>query len=137
MDSESDTQRQKPHTRRKTTEREVPIIKYPTLHRICRIRENLRLSATSNSTDLASRTGDTRCVHRTTPERHLHQQPKLFTATFEGTFRRLTWKTRCSKTDGKYRSQLRFADDILICANIRHELQPMLQEQTDETEIRV
>ncbi|MEG7522669.1 MAG: reverse transcriptase domain-containing protein, partial [Chromatiales bacterium] len=55
--------------------------------------------------------------------------PKLFTATLESIFRRLTWKNRGLKIDGKYLSHLPFADDILICANKPHELQQMLQEQ--------
>ena len=70
---------------------------------------------------------------------HLHQKsnirrgvgqrdtisPKLFTAALESIFRRLTWDTRGLKIDGKYLSHLRFADDILICANTPHELKQM------------
>ena len=52
----------------------------------------------------------------------------MFTAALEGIFRRLTWETGCLKIDGEYLSHLRFADDILICANTPHELQQMLQE---------
>ena len=58
--------------------------------------------------------------------------PKLFTAALESVFRRLTWETRGLKIDGEYLSHLRFADDILICANTPHELQQMLQELADE-----
>ena len=36
------------------------------------------------------------------------------------------------KIDAEYLSHLRFADDTLICANIPHELQQMLQELVDE-----
>ena len=61
------------HPCRKPSEGEVQSIKYPNLHRIRRLRENLRLSTISRSTDLASRTGYRRCVHRT-PEGNLHQQ---------------------------------------------------------------
>ena len=50
--------------------------------------------------------------------------PKLFTAALESIFRRPTWETRGLKIDGEYLSlNHRFADDILICANIPHELQ--------------
>ena len=54
----------RPHARRKPAEGEV---------QIRRLQESLRLSANSSSTDLASRTGDRRYVHRT-PEGTLHQQ---------------------------------------------------------------
>ena len=60
--------------------------------------------------------------------------PKLFTTTLERIFRRLTWETRGLKIDGEYLSHLRFADDILICAIIQHELQQMLQELAAESE---
>ena len=59
--------------------------------------------------------------------------PKLFTATLESIFRQMTWKSSGSKIDGKYRSNLHFADDTLMCANIPHELQQMLQELSGET----
>ena len=36
--------------------------------------------------------------------------------------------------DGEYLSHLRFADDILICANRLHELQQMLQELADKSD---
>ena len=38
------------------------------------------------------------------------------------------------KIDGEYRSHLRFADDILICANAPHELQQILHELADESD---
>ena len=59
--------------------------------------------------------------------------PKLFTAALESIFRRLIWETRSLKIDGEYLSHLRFADDILICANTPHELQRMLHESADES----
>ena len=59
---------------------------------------------------------------------------KLFTAALEGIFRRLTWETRGLKIDGEYLSHLRFAKDILLCANTPHELQQMLQELADESD---
>ena len=63
----------KPHPRRKQTKGEVQIILYPILHRIAQLRESLRLSATSSSTDIASRAEYIRCAHRT-PEGYLHKQ---------------------------------------------------------------
>ena len=59
--------------------------------------------------------------------------PKLFTATLECIFRRMTWETRVLKIDGELLSNLSFADDMLICANIPHELQHMLQELAVES----
>ena len=57
--------------------------------------------------------------------------PKLFTAALESIFRRLTWETRGLQIDSEYLSHLRFANDILICANTPHELQTMLQKIAD------
>ena len=51
-----------------------------------------------------------------------------------GSTRKLTWETRRLKIDGEYLSHLRFADDILICANTPHDLQQMPQEFTDDSE---
>ena len=62
---------------------------------------------------------------------------KLFTAALENIFCPLTWKTRDFKIDDEYLSQLRFADDILMCANTPYELQQMLQELTVESENQV
>ena len=59
--------------------------------------------------------------------------PKLFTAALESILRQLTWETRGLKIGGEYRSHLRFVDDMLICTNIQHELQQMLQELVDES----
>ena len=55
---------------------------------------------------------------------------KLFTAARESTFRRLIWETRGLKID-IIDSHLRFADDILICANTPHELQQMLANESE------
>ena len=60
--------------------------------------------------------------------------PKLFTASLESIFRRLTWEIRGLKVDSEYLSHLCLADDILICANTPHEQQQMLQELDDESE---
>ena len=46
----------------------------------------------------------------------------------------MTLETRVLKIDGEYLSYLHFADDILICANIPHELQQILHELADENE---
>ena len=115
------------HSSRKPTEGEVQRIQYPTLHRIRRLRENLRLSANSSSTDLASRTGREDVYIELLKEIytnismtiHLQKEsnkinikrgvrqgdtilPELFTTALESIFRRLTREARCLKTDGKY-----------------------------------
>ena len=59
--------------------------------------------------------------------------PKLFTATLESIFRRLNWENKGVKIDGEFLSNLRFADDIFLCAETPQELQQMLQELTDES----
>ena len=127
------------------------------MHRFRRQRESLRLSANSSSTDLFSRTGERRFVHRT-PEGIQHQQlynsrpiqrkqqdqhqerqgdtisHNLFTAALESIFSRLTWDTRSLKIDSEYLSYLRFADDVVICANTPLKLQQMLHE-LDKTNV--
>ena len=60
--------------------------------------------------------------------------PKLFTATLESIFRRLTWETRGLKLDGEYLCHLRSAVDILICANAPNELQKKIQKLAYEGE---
>ena len=59
--------------------------------------------------------------------------PKLFMSALESIFRRMTWETRGLKIDGGNLSHLRFADNILVCANEPHELQQMLPELVDES----
>ena len=62
--------------------------------------------------------------------------PKLFTATLESIFRRLNWENKGVKIDGQFLSNLRFADDIFLCAETPQELtrlQHMLQELSDES----
>ncbi len=61
--------------------------------------------------------------------------PKLFTATLESIFRRLNWENKGVKIDGEFLSNLRFADDILLCTQTPQELQQMLQELSDESRI--
>ena len=58
-------------------------------------------------------------------------------AALESIFRLLTWETRGLKIDGEYLSHLRFADDILICANTPHDIHKMPQELADESEGQV
>ena len=62
--------------------------------------------------------------------------PKLFTATLESIFRRLNWENKGVKIDGKFLSNLRFADDIFLCTETPQELQQMLQELPDESTSR-
>ena len=54
--------------------------------------------------------------------------PKLFTACLERAFRQLNWSEKGIKIDGEYLSHLRFADDIIIFASTKEELQQMLTE---------
>ena len=60
--------------------------------------------------------------------------PNLFIAALKSIFRRLPWEPSGLKIDGEYLRHLRFADDILICANKPHELQQMLHEFSDESD---
>ena len=127
------------------------------LHRIRLQKESLRLTANQSITDLASRTGDRRCVHRT-PEANVCQQLDYSPHTqrkqqdqheersttgryhiayeVHGSTRKqiptTDWETRGVKIDGQYRSHLRFAYDILICAYTPYELQQILQELAKE-----
>ena len=59
--------------------------------------------------------------------------PKLFTATLESIFRRLNRENKGLKIDGELLSNLRFAEDILLCTETPQELQHMLQELSDES----
>ena len=54
--------------------------------------------------------------------------PKLFTACLERAFRRLNWHEKGIRIEGEYLSHLRFADDIIIFASTKEELQQMLVE---------
>ena len=54
--------------------------------------------------------------------------PKLFTACLERAFRQLNWQEKGIRIDGEYLSHLRFADDIIIVAPTKEELQEMLTE---------
>ena len=58
---------------------------------------------------------------------------KLFTATLESIFRRLNWENKGVTIDGEFISNLRFADDILLCTETSQKLQQMLQELSDES----
>ena len=60
--------------------------------------------------------------------------PKLFMTALDSMFRQLTWETRSLKIEGEYLSHLHSTKDILICTNIPHELQQMLQELANESE---
>ena len=66
--------------------------------------------------------------------------PKLFTATLESVFIRLTWENKGVKIDGGFLlSNLRFADDIFLCTETPQELQQMQQEypmKVDECVLR-
>ena len=61
--------------------------------------------------------------------------PKLFTSTLESIFRRLNWENKGLKIDGEYLNHLRFADDIFMCTETPQELEIMLQELCEESNI--
>lgn len=54
--------------------------------------------------------------------------PKLFTTALQNAMRTLDWDNRGIKIDGSYLSNLRFADDIVLCANTTVEAEAMLIE---------
>ena len=54
--------------------------------------------------------------------------PKLFTATLEGVFRELEWENFGYNIDGQNLTNLRFADDIILIAKTKAELQEMVQQ---------
>ena len=56
--------------------------------------------------------------------------PKLFTATLESIF---NWENKGVNIDGEFLSNLRFADDILLCTETPQERQHMLQELSDKS----
>jgi hypothetical protein len=58
--------------------------------------------------------------------------PVLFNAALEGVIRKLDWANRGIKIDGRYLSNLRFADDIALTAETPEELQDLLQELSDQ-----
>ena len=61
--------------------------------------------------------------------------PKLFTSTLESIFRRLNWENKGLKIDGEYLNHLRFADDIFLCTETPQELEIMLQELCEESNL--
>ena len=60
--------------------------------------------------------------------------PKVFTTALESISQRLSWESRGLKIDAECLGHLRFADDILVCANTPYEVQEMLQGLADESE---
>ena len=61
--------------------------------------------------------------------------PKLFTSTLESIFRRLNWENKGLKIDGEYLNHLRFADDTFLCTETPQELEIMLQELCEESNL--
>ena len=61
--------------------------------------------------------------------------PKLFTSTLESIFRRLNWENKGLKIDGEYLNHLRFADDIFLCTETPQEVEMMLQELCEESNL--
>jgi hypothetical protein len=58
--------------------------------------------------------------------------PALFNAALESIFRRLDWDLKGVNINGNYLSHLRFADDIVLVARAREDIQEMLQELDTE-----
>ena len=54
--------------------------------------------------------------------------PKLFTATLENVFRKLSWEGKGLNINGEHLNHLRFADDIVLIANSSQELQSLITE---------
>ena len=123
------------------------------------LREGIRLGTHASNIDIIARTRNRRCAHRN-PERHtqgsvtvrLHKESekirikrgltqgdtishKLFTATLESIFMRLNWENKGVTIGGEFLSNIRFADDILLCTETsqKQKLQQMLQELSDES----
>ena len=66
--------------------------------------------------------------------------PKLFSAGLEEIFKRLNWSKAGIKTNGKYLSHLRFADDIVIFSNNAENLQAhikALNESSKASELKM
>ena len=61
--------------------------------------------------------------------------PKLFTSTLESIFRRLNWENKGLKIDEEYLNHLRFADDIFLCTETPQELEIMLHELCEESNL--
>ncbi|KAK6742879.1 hypothetical protein RB195_010255 [Necator americanus] len=54
--------------------------------------------------------------------------PKLFTAAFQWIMKSLSWEERGIRVDGRFLSNLRFADDILLFSSSTNEAETMLNE---------
>ncbi|KAK6741639.1 hypothetical protein RB195_009483 [Necator americanus] len=61
--------------------------------------------------------------------------PSLFTAVLETVFRSLDWRNRGININGLRLSHLRYADDVVLFAHKPQELELMLQEMSDKSQI--
>ena len=61
--------------------------------------------------------------------------PKLFTSTLESIFRRVNWENKGLKIDGEYLNHLHFAVDTFLCTETPQELEIMLQELCEESNL--
>jgi len=59
--------------------------------------------------------------------------PKLFTVALEDVFRRLDWDKKGLRVDGRYLSNLRFADDTVLISSTKEELIEMLADLKRES----
>jgi endonuclease/exonuclease/phosphatase family metal-dependent hydrolase len=60
--------------------------------------------------------------------------PKLFTAALEGIFKKLNWSKMGININGKFLSHLRFADDIILFATNKRQLQKMLTQLNEKSQ---
>ena len=61
--------------------------------------------------------------------------PKLFTSAMEDAFRTLEWQAYGINIDGEHLTHLRFADDILLLSHDPLELQTMIRELSDASQM--
>ncbi|KAK6748958.1 hypothetical protein RB195_001522 [Necator americanus] len=54
--------------------------------------------------------------------------PKLFTAALQWIMESLSWEKRCIRVDGRFLSNLRFADDVVLFSSSTSEAETMLNE---------
>ena len=58
--------------------------------------------------------------------------PALFNCTLEDLFRKVNWTNKCIQINGRYRNNLRFADDLVLIGSSKIELTEMINEINPE-----